>query len=194
MNIDNFDLIQNILEFRNEDDFYFLQIIKRKKEHPELGSNNYVLRTYCIRSVEHLENKKDEIIDLCTTHNARAYINPNRRSFENIALHTLKKVTDIILNKDYKSARKAYESVCGKYHNEPNKKWIIDMDGYTIYSDYAEFVEEEVIMAGGTPYAIIPTKNGIHLITSPFRLDNFKYNKMFEVHKNNPTILFCLQN
>ena len=194
MNIDNFDLIQNILEFRNEDDFYFLQIIKRKKEHPELGSNNYVLRTYCIRSVEHLENKKDEIIDLCTTHNARAYINPNRRSFENIALHTLKKVTDIILNKDYKSARKAYESVCGKYHNEPNKKWIIDMDGCSIMDDVVFLVIEDIQINNGNLIASIPTKNGIHLITSPFRLDKFKYNKMYDVHKNNPTILFCLQN
>jgi hypothetical protein len=100
--VDNFKQIADFLTFDNEDDFYHLQILKRKKENPEIGSNSYVIRTYCIRSKEHLIEKMVEIINLCTQHNARAYINLNRRSFERAAFHTLKKVTDIIMNKDYK--------------------------------------------------------------------------------------------
>ena len=30
---DNFDIIKPLLKFRSEDDFYFLQILQRKKDH-----------------------------------------------------------------------------------------------------------------------------------------------------------------
>jgi hypothetical protein len=50
--VNNFRQITQLLKFDSEDDFYHLQILKRKKENPELGSNSYVIRTYCIRSKE----------------------------------------------------------------------------------------------------------------------------------------------
>ena len=34
--VDNFDLIKSNLKFHNEKSFYFIQILKRKKENPEL--------------------------------------------------------------------------------------------------------------------------------------------------------------
>jgi len=34
--IDNFEQIKKLLTFETEDDFYFGQILQRKKEHPEL--------------------------------------------------------------------------------------------------------------------------------------------------------------
>jgi hypothetical protein len=38
--VDNFEIIKSLLQFDSEDDFYHLQILKRKKENPELGSNS----------------------------------------------------------------------------------------------------------------------------------------------------------
>lgn len=195
--IDNFDIIKGLLKFESPDDFYHLQIIKRKKENPELGSNSYVVKTYYIKSVEYLEKKRNEIINLCEFNNARACINLNRRSFERLAFHMLKKVTDQIMNKDFKSVRKAYESVCGAYSNEPNKKWIIDID-------YKDISEEErgvifnyiklLIKETGKDetITIIPTRNGEHWITSPFNLGIFRenYGGTIDVHKDNPTILY----
>lgn len=119
--INNFEQIKNLLEFNSNDDFYYLQVLKRKKENHELGSNSYMVKSYFISSKEYLDLRKQEIIDLCNSNNARAYINLNKRSFEKIAFHTLKKVTDQIMNKDYFSVRKAYDSVCGSFMNEPNK-------------------------------------------------------------------------
>lgn len=55
--INNILAIKSLLHFQSEDDFYHLQILKRKKEHPELGSNSYVVKTYYIRSVEYLEKE-----------------------------------------------------------------------------------------------------------------------------------------
>jgi len=201
--VDNFEKIIPLLKFDSEDDFYHLQILMRKKENPHLGSNSYVVKTYYIRSIEYLLNKKDEIINLCEFNNARACINLNRRSFEKIAFHTLKKVTDQIMNKDFKSVRKAYESVCGRFSNEPEKKWVIDID----YKNYAylnqiemtqkfnqtiQKIEKLIEITGkDTNIVKIPTKNGEHWICNPFNTEEFKTQfGGIDIHKDNPTILY----
>lgn len=40
--VDNFEQIGNLLSFDSNDEFYFLQILQRKKDNPSgyLGSNN----------------------------------------------------------------------------------------------------------------------------------------------------------
>lgn len=196
--IDNFEQIMSLLYFASEDDFYHLQVIKRKKEHPELGSNSLVIKTYYIKSKEHLDKVGPEVVALCEFHGARAYINLNRRSFEKIAFHTLKKITDQIMNRDFKSVRKAYESICGTYSNEPEKRWILDLDGVETpspimmaYIDHrCEPIAQDV--GDGKCITVVPTKNGIHLITKPFNIQKFKevYPEV-EIHKDNPTLLFA---
>ena len=198
MEINNLELIKPFLNFESDDIFYHLQVLKRKKENPDLGSNSLVIKTYYISSIEYLELKMNEIITLCNLHNARAYINLSPRSFERIAFHALKKVTDCIMNKDYKSVRKAYESVCGEFGNG-TKRWVIDVD----VKDF-EFVDKigEIIdtMKSGKEevdsnvLGYIPTKNGWHIITRPFNLKQFEPYKVqyqLDVHKNNPSILYC---
>lgn len=69
--IDNFKQVEKYLGFDNPNDFYFIQIIQRKKEVPELGSNNRLIRSYYINSVESFNKYKDEIIKLCEVFNAR---------------------------------------------------------------------------------------------------------------------------
>lgn len=193
--IHNIEIIKRLLRFSSEDDFYHLQILKRKKEHPELGSNSYVVKTYYVSSIEYLETKFPEIVALCNFHNARACINLNVRSYERLAFQMLKKVTDQIINKDYKSVRKAYESVAGEFGTGRDKKWIIDVDyGPHTTVDYVNKLQHYIrieLPEGGEIFAKIPTKNGFHLITSPFRLDTFReaYPEI-DVHKNNPTILY----
>lgn len=113
--VNNFEQIKGLLSFPSDDIFYFCQILKRKKEHPELGSNSYVVKTYYIKKLEELDFYKDEMICLAEHHNARVYISLNQRSFYKSAFQNLKKVTDQILNKDYASVRKSYASVCGMY-------------------------------------------------------------------------------
>lgn len=197
MMIDNFKEIIPLLNFDSEDDFYHLQIIKRKKEHPDIGSNSIVVKTYYIASVEYLLKKRDEIIALSDIHKARACINLNRRSFERIAFHLLRKVADQIMNKDFRSARKAYESVCGAHSNEPDKRWIIDVD-----SKDKGYLYPIVRLAEGCkpegPKLIncIETKNGFHVIIRPFNVQEFKDRctafsiQCPDIHKDNPTILY----
>ena len=71
--VDNFKLIRDYLKFESEDDFYFLQILQRKKDGPGpngikvTGTNNKsrAIKTYCISSVEYLDKIEGEVKHLC---------------------------------------------------------------------------------------------------------------------------------
>jgi len=188
---DNFEHIKSILTFENSDDFYHLQIIKRRKENPNMKSHSSVIKEYYISSLDYLDNKRDEIISLCNYNNARACINLNKRSYNKIALNTLKEISDMILKGNPKGARKAYSSACGKYSNDKNKKWILDVDEESVDKDMLKFINEECMPEGNKVYEIIKTKNGFHVITKPFDLREFKsrYTEI-EIKKDNPTILY----
>ncbi len=195
--IDNFETIKCLLEFANEDDFYFVQILQRKKEHPELGSNSRVIKTYYIRNLDHFEGVKDEIMKLCIMFNARAYLHPTKRSFEKTTYQTLKMITDYIIQPDFPHAHRCWDSACGKY-SSGKKRWIIDIDDDTASAgceEITDFINSvEPLDDKNKVLLKVPTKNGYHLITKPFNLMTF--NKKFpeiDVHKNNPTLLFAVK-
>ena len=192
--VNNFKQISDLLNFRSDDDFYFLQLIQRKKEHEELGSNNRVINTYFIRSKDHLLSLEEEIKAICDVTKSRAYINLNRRSFRRIGLATLKNVTDHILNEDYDHIYRVYTTVCGQYKHENSPTFIIDIDEELgrKHNDMIRFIESECEPIGPKYVTIIPTKNGSHIIMRAFNLQKFreKYPDI-DVHKNNPTILYC---
>lgn len=195
--IDNYLQIKNVLQFESDDDFYFLQIIRRKKENNSLNSNSKVVKTFYISSLEYLDDKVEEIKVLCRLYNARACINLNRRSYKKCAFQFLSKISNKLLNEDYRMG-KTYDSICGTYNNETEKKWIVDLDGEQVkekglirdflktcepLSENAEW-EDKVI-------AEIPSKNGLHLITTPFNVQKFRLHfPKIDIHKDNPTNLF----
>lgn len=194
--IDNRSLIYPLLEFNSKDDFYFVQILKRKKENPELGSNSYVAKSYCIHSIDYFEKKIPEMLCLATLHNARIMIDLNRKSFRKSALQMLRKVTEQILNEDYSSVKKAFESIAGTFSNEPNKKWIVNIDVKD--EDFVKIVENDIKNCEPNrrqlkTLAILPSKNGFHIITSPFNRQEFsKIHTGLQVHTCNPTNLIIL--
>ena len=46
--IDNINYVLPFLVFEDRNDFYYLQILQRKKENPQLGSNSRVIKNYYI--------------------------------------------------------------------------------------------------------------------------------------------------
>lgn len=203
--VDNFDLIKDLLEFRSKDDFYFVQILQRKKDVKSddikkiAGPNNNarLIRMYCVHSKEYLDKIKNEVVEICNLFNARAGIDLNRKSYEKCALQSARLILDQIANNEYTKVIKAYSSVCGKYSNETKKKWIIDIDGdeevsplMLAYIDYhCEPISKS--LDEGKIYTTIPSKNGYHIITKPFNLQKFKEKYPdVDVQKMNPTNLY----
>lgn len=190
--IDNFEDIKKLLVFDSDDDFYFCQILKRKKDNAELGSNSHVVKTYYIKSIEELELDWGEMKCLADFHNARVCINLNKRSFERICYHNLKSITDHIMNKDFSGVRKSYNSCCGSFSNENGtKKWIVDIDEKGRAANDILKLIETLRPEGTKLITILNTKNGVHLITNPFDVQAFKsVYPNIDIHKNNPTILY----
>lgn len=76
MEINNFKIISDQFIFNNKNDFYYVQLIKRKKDGHNINGNNRtrLIKSYCIKSKEDLLKREDEIIKLSNLFDARAYI------------------------------------------------------------------------------------------------------------------------
>ena len=199
--VNNINLIKPFLKFETFDDFYILTIIKRRKENPCLDKNHMEITHYFITSIKELEKVMPDVIAICTATNSRAYINLNSRSFEMTAMYLNKKIGNILVNKDFKFARKAYISECNSHTNQKDKTWIIDFDytdGNCSSDDLYKFEQAKELLfklqkqTGTTPMLeIIPTKNGVHIITRPFNVKKFKDSyPLIDIHRDSPTLLF----
>lgn len=199
MAIDNFDLIKPLLKFENKEDFYFVQIIQRKKDfepgQKRLGrnNNNRLIKPYYIYNVEQLDAYKEEIVKLCEVFNARAGINLNRRNNKDVAIKCLE-ILAIAMRKndEFKGVSKIYSSACGK-ESSTDKLWIIDLDK----EDLPKLSEITNVIYNCEPIntvkivAKIPSKSGLHLITNRFNRKKFaEWYPNIEIHTNNPTNLY----
>jgi len=201
--VNNIDKVRELLSFNDEFDFYFLQILKRRKDNPDLKRDMVVIANYHIESLEQYDSLMPHIINMCEAENARAYFRVNKRNYNHLSYHMLKRVVDVIASGMVKSLKGTFDSVTGQYHSDKDKKWIVDIDWIDTHGEFNPegfYVGEVELMVLGLqsetkkePLVIrIPTKNGIHLITRPFNLKKFKEEfPKVDVHKDNPTILYC---
>lgn len=81
--VDNFQEIQQLLNFSSPDDVYFVKLVKRRKDNPQanLKGDEYP-KYYLIHSIQELMSYEREIKALCIRHNLRAYITCNKRSLK----------------------------------------------------------------------------------------------------------------
>lgn len=194
--VDVLEQIKPMLTFESDDVFYYLQILQRKKENPQLGSNSRVIKNYYIGSHEYLESHYEEIKELCRHFNARAMLRLNKRSYEKVAYKSMVNIANSMQNKEFSFIKKSYDRAVGNGHSDPNKTWILDIDG-----DYTENWMEELIDIlhyqckpyGPKVVCSLPTKNGIHLIIKPCDIRNLYSEKQLleiDLHKDNPINLY----
>jgi hypothetical protein len=192
--INNIELIKPLLNFEEKGDFYMLYILKRKKDQPEGERDNHqsvrTLRSYCIKSIEQLEAKYDEIQLLCETFKARAYIHVQKQNHRDVSLNMMVALAQRIQDGNLEQ-QNLFDSVVGQLKTY-EKRWIIDIDtkdtevlynvARTIHSCKPE---------GAKIITHIPTKNGVHLITKRFDVMEFKkHHPEIDIQKKNPTLLF----
>lgn len=197
--IDNISQIRGLLNFESPDTFYFVQILKRRKDNPGLRVDMKVITNIYIDSYKQYDEMMPDIIEQCTINRARAYIRLNRRSYKKTALRTSYKISGHIADGCYVPISTAYDKVAGKFHSETDKTWVVDADSDKI-SDGDSFkklmnnIEYLQILSNRTPMTeVVQTPNGKHIICRPFNLLTFKqYYSEIDVHKDNPTILYSI--
>ena len=158
----NLHHILPLLEF--EDGYtYMVMIINRAKDNQQLRkSGRQIIRNYYIDNEEYLLEKYDEILGLVDYFNARAYISLRRVNKNKIGLN-LMKATVLKMESGDNSFYNIVSKAVGMSFDKTWKKfWVIDIDTK----------EEEVLKEIKTLDIIIHseynTKNGVHLIVSPF--------------------------
>ena len=197
------DFAESSLE---ENDMYFVvELMRRGKDNPDLPAANYHFKNYYIRKPEDLDKFKDEIITLCTTLRLRAYASVNYKSFKYVTLNTLAELARRVANNDYKKNYNVYESCSGSYCHSQNKRWVIDIDNESSIDSIKVKKIEELInscapLNKDKIILKIPTKSGIHIITSPFDRAQFAINctdnlenginDVPDIKKNHLTLLY----
>lgn len=192
--IDNLELIKPLLNFEKEGDFYMLYVLKRKKDQPEGERDNHqsvrTIKSYCIESIEYLEKRYDEIKQLCEMFKARAYIHVQSQNHQDVSLNMMVNLAKRIQNGQI-NQKHLFDSTVGKVQTQ-EKRWVVDID--TKENGIENLISNEIYMlrpTGPKVEAIIPTKNGNHLITKRFDVMQFK--KLYpeiDIQKKNPTLLF----
>ena len=198
MIVNNFNVLSlyfNRLE--DKDDFYFVQIIQRKKDGHSKSERN-IKNFYFYNKVDFLA-KQDYIIELCRQYNARAYFWVNPRNARRVALECAKSFMDLYAQGDCAAGHKVWDKKCRSFPSiNHERRWIVDVDNKN--KELVTKIYELVNSCRGKEdhkiLDMIPTANGWHLITIGFDLRHFKQLLMIEhlddidVHKDNPTLLF----
>jgi hypothetical protein len=192
--INNLELIKPLLNFENEGDFYMLYVLKRKKDQPEGERDNHqsvrTIKSYCIESIEQLERRYEEVIQLCEMFKARAYIHVQKQNHRDVSLNMMVALAQRIQDGNLKQEG-LFDSVVGQVKTQ-EKRWIVDID--TKDAEVLYNVANTILSCkpeGAKIITHIPTKNGVHLITKRFDAMEFKKNYPdIDIQKKNPTLLY----
>lgn len=203
--IDNFAQISELMKFDNQNDYYFIEIISRKKDN---GERDRIIRTYTVSSVESLMNIYDEVIKMCDVFNARAYIYINRRNFRNTTIKMICELTRLLYGDMFKKSKRMFDSCSGSTPctEKGGKMWIIDID--TPQSEGYSRKDALLLVTSALPSELsenyvttINTKNGAHMIVKPFnpnlvvsafrKIVDDGIAKEIDIKKDAMTLLYC---
>ena len=197
MTIDNFNI--GALWFDNlsdQGDFFFVQVIQRNKE-CNVNNKGNTIKDYHFFDKETFLSKKKEIITLCKAFNARAYFWVNPRSCKEIQYGIIKEALEALELGTHKLFKCVSKAIGKKRCNKYKSKWIMDFDtkDWSLINKYLEIVYK-CRPDGVKVNTFIKTVNGIHIISDPFDLEQFKQNVAIakldniDIHRDNPTLLY----
>ena len=202
--VDNFDAVRPLLEFDDDDHYYFIEIVLRRKDFPEgeRVKDHITLNSYFVTSAEMFDKLEPEIKALCHTRNARAYINLDRKPLKKTALLLMQACLDMVENDDYHKLFSRMDSAAGKCPGDKSHKlFIVDLD---IRNEESREEATKMAMDALTSCSVkvdvkvlLPTPNGVHIVTAPFdqraalwRSVALYGAEIFEIKHNSPTVLY----
>lgn len=218
MEIDNFDILMQHMDFVEPNDRYIVHIMRRPKDCKaianSLGANEAqrLIRTYYIDNLDYMKAKIPAIKELCKSCNARAYLIVSPKDNFDCLMNLGQKILDTIRCRNYsvKPEHLLRQAYC-ENHKSRNKQWVLDLDNDEMTECFSDsnghpngsktwtvdevmkIVKDELETCGKDPSLAytIPTRNGIHIITPPFNLQsaNKKCSMLFEGCKKVPVEL-----
>ncbi len=185
---DNFEQIREFLNFDNPLTLYFINIFQRRKDIPDLSKHSKLIKSYYIKSFEQFDTCKESIINHCKLNNARAYIELNARDTQKVALYALKKTAELIYNGEYDAVKNVYNDSVGSSQCIGQKLWMIDIDCKNVST--LDSVKEQLITLNSEIKLFLHTKNGCHIICTPFPLNKWKAIENVDIIKHATTLLY----
>ena len=184
--VNNIERLRNTLKFDKFGEFYYISIMQRNKDGVKVtGSHDNArrIRTFYVFSVEEFDKITPFIIEICDKMNARAYIEMNRKNIFQCQLECIKRLAECVEHQTTKS-RTIMDSVVASAPSS-DKLWMIDVDN----NDSIDNILKEIENRKGYYYAINPTVNGVHIITSKFDPRGWPF-KNVEIKRNAFTLLY----
>lgn len=171
--VNNTEQIRELLFFE-KDAFYFIEVIQRRKENPELKRHANTIADFYVSSLESFDKKLPDIVQMCDFYNARAYIRLNYRSYETVAMNVNLKTAELLVNKNFKAVMSVYPSVVGETKGCDWRKFrLIDLDGEEVRKSASYIYTINKLAPEAQPF-IIPTQNGLHIISGKFDTKRFR--------------------
>lgn len=180
----NIDLIKKYLIFKpGHDIYYYVQIIRRKKDNPGMERPEAQIMVYYIRTEREVEKKLKEAIELAEYFNARVYINLNNCSEQKLHLELTSKLAERSKSKSFAGTTRLISSISLKENLldkgvVPYQYWFVDLDEN---SDYALTTVVEHLKTVTEVYDVLPTKSGYHIIVKPFNPTKFESTKLKDI-------------
>jgi hypothetical protein len=194
--VNNLEVIKQHLIFPNERSFYFIQILKRKKENPEMTGYSLPVESFYIFSTEQLDRVMPHIIEKCEQNRSRAYIKMNTLDMQSVALETISVLTQEIRKENWKHISKALNSACGicGKQNGTEKMYLVDIDSKdeNYINEIKSYINQlEPVDNNEKVKMIVPTRNGVHFLSTGFNMQKFKQTYPgIDVHSDGITLLY----
>ena len=181
------------------DSYFVVELIRRGKDNPDTPAANYHFKNYYIRKPEDLDKYEQEIKSLCEMLHLRAYASINIKSFKQVSLDTMAELARRIAKNDYRKNYAVFESCSGQYCHSGDKQWVVDLDDCKLHDEYPEIIKDLINSCkpdGDKIVTELPTKSGVHIITTPFDRKQFTelcekyYIYDVDIKKNHLTLLY----
>lgn len=190
-----YDILPELNRSVMSDRYYVVELIRRGKDNPTTRAANYHFKNYYIYSMQDLDKYADEIKKLCDTFNLRAYASVNCKYMTQVAHETLAEGARRLAAGDCKKFYNIFESCSGKFRDNKNKLWVVDVDKTDCtFEDLLKlqrYINNMPSRHDSNVVYSMPTRSGIHLICRPFDRKKFKNGFMEylgDVFKEIPTI------
>lgn len=188
MTVDNSEIVSSFFPDAFDGDTFFYTELLDRSVSAAGGNRVRMLRSFYHPTKEIFWKVWPTIRRLCDQTGCRAYTRLSPRSYAKVGKLFARKVVEAALVEHYQDMHSIYASACGTVSPDV-KLWLWDVDDMSdpSFSGVLDKLKEK-----GVYIATIPSRQGCHLISRPFWVQDAFPNghHPIQCHKDNPTNLY----